>query len=123
MIFKYVEEVMLKRALILLIVGSFLAVVSANAYTVVLKKNGKALTGTLISEDDNSIVFKDDQGLQYSLKKSVLDLDKMKEANTPPPPPPPPPQEQPAETPKEPGKPAKVYTQADVEGLRDKYSN
>lgn len=60
---------------------------SAETYTVILK-NGKTMKGHLLSESAEMIVFKDDKGLQYSLKKSLLDLEKMKEANSPPVPPP-----------------------------------
>ncbi len=53
---------------------------SEETYTVILK-NGKMMKGHLLSENAEMIVFKDDKGLQYSLKKTVLDLEKMKEAN------------------------------------------
>ena len=66
---------------------------SEETYTVILK-NGKIMKGQIVSENAEMIIFKDAQGLQYSLKKSVLDLEKMKEANTPPEPPPPPPPEE-----------------------------
>lgn len=66
---------------------------SEEAYMVILK-NGKSMKGHLVSENSDSIIFKDAQGLQYSLKKSVLDLEKMKQANTPPEPQPPPPPEE-----------------------------
>jgi hypothetical protein len=56
---------------------------SDEIYTVILK-NGKVMKGHLVSENGEMIVFKDAQGLQYSLKKSALDLEKMKGANTPP---------------------------------------
>ncbi len=59
-------------------------VFSAEPYTVILK-NGKMMKGQLLSENDDVIVFKDEKGLQYSLKKSLLDLEKMKKANEPPP--------------------------------------
>ncbi|MCI0444674.1 hypothetical protein L0152_15890 [bacterium] len=59
---------------------------SEETYTVILK-NGKMMKGYLLSENAEMIVFKDDKGLQYSLKKTVLDLEKMKEANVPPAPP------------------------------------
>lgn len=62
---------------------------SEEPYTVILK-NGKVMKGHLLSENAELIVFKDNQGLQYSLKKSVLDLEKMKDANIPPEPPAPP---------------------------------
>lgn len=95
----------------------------AGAYDVILK-NGKVLKGTLISETDEMIVFKDQQGLQFSLKKSSMDLDKMKEANVAPPQPEPAPAPEPAApVASDTKKPAKVYTASDVEKLRKKYSN
>ncbi len=59
---------------------------SEETYTVILK-NGKMMKGHLLSENAEMIVFKDDKGLQYSLKKTALDLEKMKAANMPPAPP------------------------------------
>src|SRR5262245_20098622 len=125
---------MLKRTGVLL--ASILIVVSltADAYTVIVKKSGKSMTGTLISEDETSIVFRDIDGVQYSMKKSALDLEKMAEANTPPPPPPAPePAAAPEPTapaaapepaaPEEPKKPARVYTAADLQEMREKYAN
>jgi hypothetical protein len=103
------------------------AVATCSAYTVVMK-NGKTMTGTLISETDQVMVFKDDSGIQYSLKKSTLDLEKMVQANMP--------REEPAHaespqmtTPTAPvatkpeasKKKARVYTKDDVEALRSKY--
>lgn len=58
-------------------------VFSEETYTVILK-NGKVMKGHLLSENSELVVFKDDKGLQYSLKKTILDLDKMNEANMPP---------------------------------------
>lgn len=55
---------------------------SDEIYTVILK-NGKMMKGHLVSENNEMIVFKDAQGLQYSMKKSLLDLEKMKAANAP----------------------------------------
>ena len=89
----------------------------ADAYTIVLK-NGKMMTGTLVSETDQVILFKDDSGVQYSLKKTNLDLGKMTEANAPkevPPPVAPPPAA--PETKKK----GRVYTKDDVDTLRTKY--
>lgn len=93
-------------------------------YTVILK-TGKVLQGTLIAETEESVVFKDASGIQYSLKKKLLDLEKMKEANT-----------APAVVPSEPAEPtdpmskpvpskktSKVYTAKDIEALRDKYGD
>ena len=97
----------------------FLTVAAADAYTVVLK-NGKSMTGTLVSETADIILFKDDAGIQYSLKKANLDLTRMAEANAPQPEPVPP---QPVvETIKEqPKKKGRVYTREDVDALRNKY--
>src|SRR3990172_7813878 len=88
-----------------------------DAYTVVLK-SGKVINGTLISESADAIVFKDDSGIQYSLKKSSLDLGKMEQANAPKTEP-----AQPEPTPEKPAekKKAKVYTKEDVDALRAKY--
>ena len=108
--------------LVLLLVISSLP---AAAYTVVLK-SGKVLKGTLVSETDEKIVFKDEQGLQFSLKKTVLDADKTKEANAAAPAAAPEaaPVPEPATPAKAPStKPSKVYTAADIEALRKKYSN
>ena len=98
------------------------AIATCSAYTVVMKK-GKMMTGTVISETDQVLVFKDNSGVQYSLKKSSLDLDKMTQANAAKAPEPPPALEQPAATPApEPSKKkARVYTKEDVDALRSKY--
>jgi hypothetical protein len=56
---------------------------SEEKFTVILK-NGKVMKGHFVSENAEMLIFKDAQGLQYSLKKSLLDLEKMKATNTPP---------------------------------------
>jgi hypothetical protein len=67
------------------------------------------MRGHFVSENAEMIVFKDQQGIQYSLKKSVLDLEKMKDVNTPPEPPPAPePVEIQSEEPAEPTQTAPV---------------
>jgi uncharacterized protein YukE len=113
---------MLKRvalAVIVMIICSFLR---AEAYTVVMK-NGKVMKGILVSETADGIVFKDDAGLQFSLKKSVLDLVKMEEANKPPGTPVPtasgPAPGQSETQPQTPvvKKPARTYTSEDIERL------
>jgi hypothetical protein len=88
----------------------------AHAYTVVLK-SGKIINGTLISETPESIVFKDDSGVQYSLKKSSLDTQKMEQANAPKTEPAP---AAPVEMPVE-KKKARTYTKEDLDALRSKY--
>jgi hypothetical protein len=89
------------RAILSIVLILFLTslLFSEETYTVFLK-NGKVMKGHLVSENSEMIVFKDAQGIQYSLKKSVLDLEKMKDANTPPEPPqvPPPEEVQPEPT-------------------------
>jgi hypothetical protein len=109
---------MAKRLLSLVFGFVLILAASAESYTVITK-NGKTMTGTLVSENDSLIVFKDDHGLQFSFKKSSLDLDKMKVANEPPAPAVPV-AAQPAANPK---KEAKVYGQNDLDTLRNKYGD
>lgn len=111
---------MLKRLWVIPVLLLVLSCLPADAYTVILK-NGKVMKGTLISESDQKIVFKDEHGMQFSLNKSTLDVGKMQEANTAPPPPPPAAETKPA-TPAAPAskKPARVYTAADLQAVRDR---
>ena len=60
---------MLKQTSVLLASILLLAAFSAEAYTVILKKNGKVLNGTLVSEEETTIVFRDAEGVLYSLKE------------------------------------------------------
>lgn len=53
---------------------------AAYAYTVVLA-SGKRIEGTLIDDQQNTIVLKDSQGVLLSFKKSILDLHAMSAAN------------------------------------------
>jgi hypothetical protein len=99
---------------------------TSEAYTVIFK-TGKVLQGTLISENEESIVFRDDHGIQYSLKKKSLDWDKMTETNSGPPPtfvniPPTSEKETPPLPPENTKKPSRVYTMKDIETLREKFS-
>src|SRR5262249_39688272 len=112
---------MLNRFPVLLLIFCIfcIGIATAGAYTVIFK-NGKTLTGTVISENDQMIQFKDDAGIQYSLKKSSLDLDKMQSANAPKAETPPP-VEAPSTTKETPKKKARVYTKEDVDSLRSKY--
>jgi hypothetical protein len=79
------------RAILSIVLCLLIACVlfAEESYTVILK-NGKVMKGHLISENEDMILFKDEKGLQYSLKKAVLDLQKMNIANQPPAPPSPP---------------------------------
>ena len=112
----------MKRLWVIPVMLLVLSCLPSEAYTVILK-NGKAMKGTLISENDEKIVFKDEQGLQFSLSKNSLDLAKMKDANAPPP-------AAPAAAPETPApaaapaakKPARVYTAADLQTIRDRFS-
>ena len=93
---------------------------SVNAYEVVMK-NGKVVKGDLVSQNDTMIVLKDASGIQLQLKKSTVDLAKTEAANVPPAPAP---QKQQAPAPvsqkakEQPKKPARVYTQKDLDRLR-----
>lgn len=109
-----------------LLLMTILPLLSAEAYTVVMK-NGRTMKGTLISETADVIVLKDDTGVQLSLKKSFLDLAKMEEANKPAPAPVPAPALQtrpepvtppPQTRPGSPKKPARVYTDDDILRLK-----
>jgi hypothetical protein len=101
-----------------------LSVISLSESYTVIFKTGKTLQGTLVAETDDSIVFKDTKGIQFSLKKKSLDLDKMKEANAAPAVTTPVPEPTiPAAPPTQPKKASKVYTSKDIEALRDKYAD
>ena len=95
-----------------------------SAYEVVLK-NGKVVKGDLVSQDDTMIVLKDATGIQVQLKKSTVDLQKTESANVPPAPPAaeskpaPASTAAPAQAKDQPKKPAKVYTQKDLDRLRE----
>lgn len=120
---------MIRRSSVILVLLALLPFLKAEAYTVVMK-NGKTIKGTVISETADGLVFKDESGLQYSLKKSNLDLEKMEEANKPQAAPAPPPPADSSATPSSPTepaqppappqtpKPARVYTQEDINRLR-----
>ncbi len=115
---------MSKRLYLPVLLLFFVSLTSAEGYTVVLK-NGKVMTGTLISESAESVLFKDDKGTQYSLKKSSLDLEKMTEANAAPAAPAleaavQPESSQPEPQPK---KKARVYTKDDLDRLKEKYGD
>ena len=95
----------------------------AFCYDVVLK-NGKTVSGILVSEDDEKISIKDAAGLLLNFKKSSIDLEKTALLNKP--------VDQPAVTkepekpveavePRQPKKPAKVYSAEDLYRLRGEY--
>ncbi|MCI0615330.1 hypothetical protein L0244_20245 [bacterium] len=52
----------------------------ASAFTIIFK-SGKRMEGTLLWDDGDTLRFKDRNGVLYSLKRSVLDLSAMREAN------------------------------------------
>jgi len=110
---------MTKRLLFAVLGFILVLAASSESYTVVLK-NGKTMNGTLVSENDSLIVFKDAHGLQFSIKKLNVDLDKTKQANEPPAPPVAPVAATPSAASK---KDAKVYGQNDLEALRTKYGD
>lgn len=102
----------------------FLAAVfaSAESYTIILK-NGKTMQGQLVSETDELIVFKDQQGLQYSLKKSSLDLEKMRVANQPPPAPEPVPAPEEIQAPGQPEEETTPETQSNTPSIQPSESH
>jgi hypothetical protein len=53
---------------------------SLSAFTVIFK-SGKKMEGTLLWDDGDTLRFKDRNGILYSLKRSVLDIAAMREAN------------------------------------------
>jgi hypothetical protein len=110
----------MQKTIPFLLLVLLLGAASAGAYTVILK-NGKIMTGTLVSETPAVILFKDDAGVQYSLKKANLDLVKMSEANAAIPPEVAPAAVQAPATVAEPKKKSRVYTKEDVDTLREKY--
>jgi hypothetical protein len=95
-------------------------------YELILK-SGKTVQGTLVTEDDEKITIKDEDGITLNFKKNLIDLQKTADANQPKPaesvvavkeP------EKPAtktEEPSKPKKPARVYEQSDVYRLRSEY--
>lgn len=110
------------RAAVMFSLMTILTLLRVEAYTVVMK-NGKSMDGSLISETADGIVFRDDKGMQFSLKKSALDLEKMETANRPPPPVAPPSPVETAPAPQQSQtrkatRPAKVYTEDDIARLK-----
>lgn len=119
------EEDVIMQRLILPVLLFLLCMLSfSESYTVIFK-TGKVLQGTLIAETEDSVVFKDDKGIRYSLKKKSLDVEKMKEVNAAPSVVPSEPAEptDPASTPAPSKKASKVYTSKDIAALRDKYGD
>jgi hypothetical protein len=54
--------------------------IPAHCFTVILK-NGKRIQGTLISEDEQSLQFKGQDGIFISFKKAALDFEAMENQN------------------------------------------
>ncbi len=96
----------------------------AFSYSLILK-NGKAVEGTLIREDDETFSIKDKDGVTLNFKKNIVDLEKTAVANRPS-------EERPpivkeadkpveAKSPAKPKKPARVYSSTDLYRLRNEY--
>jgi hypothetical protein len=66
--------------LLLFFVFVALPVLAFDEYNVVLKKNGKVIKGKYVREDQQYIYILSG-GVQVNFKKSILDLEKMKELN------------------------------------------
>jgi hypothetical protein len=60
----------------------FLFVQSVFAATIVLK-SGKQISGSIISEQESTIVVKDSHGILISVKKDAIDLEAMTKLNAP----------------------------------------
>lgn len=89
-----------------ILVAAGLAVLEAHD---VVLKTGKVVHGTLVKEDGESIVIKNPDGIEFTIKKKNVDLDKTAAAN-----------KQPA------GASAvnkgRVYTQEDIAAMREKHN-
>ena len=59
-----------------------LTVSIASSYTVILK-NGKRIEGAYLEENENAILIQDQDGVTLTFRKKTLDLDAMKETNSP----------------------------------------
>ena len=97
---------------------SIVIVAPTFCYDVALK-NGKVVHGTVVREDDQMIVIKDETGVQLTLKKANIDAEKTASMNVPQPAP-----SQPAKaaTPAAAQhKPVRKITQEDLIKLRQKY--
>lgn len=81
----------------------------AEAYDVVLK-TGKVIHGTLVKEDNDAFVIKNANGIEFTLRKANVNLEKTTSANKP------------AGTPSsdQTKKPARVYTTDDIARVRAK---
>ncbi len=117
----------MNRITVLFFVCLFAIAMSATTYEIVLK-NGKIVRGEAVTEDEEKIVLKDSGGISLTFKKTAIDQKKTALANKP--------VEQPAPQvtavepaekdknsadPKKAGKPARVYTDRDVNRLRGEY--
>ncbi|HSP05871.1 MAG TPA: hypothetical protein VLR94_01780, partial [Acidobacteriota bacterium] len=81
---------------------------TAEAHDVVLK-TGRVIHGTLVKEDENSYVIKNAGGIEFTIFKKNVDLEKTTAAN-----------KQPAGT--STVTKGRVYTQDDIATMREKYN-
>ncbi len=72
---------MLRLKYLFAFVGFLLTVSIASGYSVILK-SGKTVDGVYLRETDTEILVKDKDGITLAFRKSTLDLDAMKEANS-----------------------------------------
>jgi hypothetical protein len=70
---------MVRVCSLLLIIALFIPI-HCSAFTIIFK-SGKRMDGTLLWDDGETLRFKDRNGVLYSLKRSVLDVSAMREAN------------------------------------------
>ena len=64
----------------LLLLFLSLPVFALDEYKVVLKKNGKVIEGQYVREDEQ-FIYLVSEGIQVNFKKSILDLERMKQLN------------------------------------------
>lgn len=81
---------------------------ASHGYDVVLK-TGKVIRGTIVKEDDNGYVIKNDSGIEFTISKKNVDASKTAAANV-----------SSKTDEKSLKKPARVYTKEDIERVREK---
>ena len=92
----------------LLCIGMIACLPAADAHDVVLK-SGKMIHGTLVKEDSEAYVIKNADGMEFTIKKKNVDVEKTNAAN-----------KQPADPAS--SKKGRVYTQDDIDAMREKHN-
>jgi hypothetical protein len=74
-----VKMIVVRVFSLLLIIALFIPI-HVSAFTIIFK-SGKRMEGTLLWDDGDTLRFKDRNGILFSLKRSVLDVSAMRDAN------------------------------------------